>query len=137
MYAWSIARVKCEEPTGLMQRDFGLYPQRRRQRLDLSLTQRSELCWHELLFLEELEHRRPSVMAGEIVGCPRKSCRPRPILHPPTRRLGQIRKLAEPASKHRTESRIGREAPKCIAPPQPAGFRAPAPQVRPRPPLPL
>src|SRR5258706_10620883 len=127
MYAWSIARVKCEEPTGLLQRDFGLYPQRRRQRLDLSLPQRSELCWHELLFLEELERRRPSVIAGEIVGCPRKSCRPRPILHPPTRRLGQIRKLAEPASKHRTEARIGRETEKITARPPPGRPVTPPP----------
>src|SRR5204863_7262685 len=115
-----VGRAKRHKPAQRRYGDFGRQLESLDEKRDLPLAERPQSFHREPLLLEELEHRRPSVMARKVIRRPRKPRRPRSILLPSTRRLGQIRKLAEPPSKYRTESRVGREPQKCIARPQPA-----------------
>src|SRR5439155_9557196 len=111
--------------------DFGRQLKSLDQKRDLPLAERPQSFHREPLLLEELEHRRAPIMTRKVIRRAGEPGGPRSILHPPTRRLGQIRKLAEPPGKYRTESRIGREAQKCIPRPQLAVLVATAHYVRP------
>src|SRR5437764_1927251 len=86
-----------------------------RQNPDLMLVEFPQFFRHQLLLLEEPEHRRASVMAREVVRRSRKPRRPRPILHASTWSLPEIGKLAEPSRHNRTQGTVRRKTQKGIA----------------------
>src|SRR2546427_13085838 len=82
------------------------------------LIQLAELFRRKLVLLEERKHCRPAIMTREVVRCPRKPRRPRPILHATTRHLREIGELTEPSREHRSECGVLRKPQERIARPE-------------------
>jgi len=92
-----------EEPADVMEMRNHSIP----QNPNLMLAQFAQFFRHELLRFKELEHRRPAIMAREVVRRPRKSRWPRPVRHSTGRCLGKVRELTEPSREDGPELGVG------------------------------